>query len=283
MPELAATQQLFGAALADAATAAGATGLFSGAPRRVLGRLAIYRANVAANAAKALAAAYPVMRQLVGDEFFDALARAYSNAHPSASGDLNEHGAQFALFLDSFEHTRELPYLPDVARLEWLVHRAHYAADHPALDLARLTRIPDHEYPGLALKLHSAAGLLRSPYPVGRIWEVHQPDYGGEITADLDSGAQCVLVHRPRYRVAVAMLDAGEAAFLYALAAGQRLGAALERAVAEEAAFDLAVSLQRWIAASLIVDMSVGDHAKRIGRAKRKPSLTARRATQALE
>ena len=49
----------------------------------------------------------------------------------SASGGLNELGGHLADFLPAFAPARELPYLADVARLEWLVHKAHYAADHP--------------------------------------------------------------------------------------------------------------------------------------------------------
>ncbi len=257
MRELETAQRAFGAALADATLADDAARLFSGAPERVLRRLAVYRGNVIANTGKALAAAYPIIRQLVGDEFFDGLARVYGHAYPPASGDLNEYGAQFAPFLDGFAHTRELAYLPDVARLEWLVHRAHYAADHAPLDLAWLGRISEPEYSHLGMKLHSSVALLESPFPLGRIWEVHQRDYAGEMTVDLDSGSQSVLVYRPRFRVAVAVLVAGEYAFLQAIAEAQPLGGALECAVRVDAHFDLGASLQRWIATSVVIDMSI--------------------------
>ena len=68
---------------------------------------------------KVLGSAFPVVRQLVGEEFFSALARAYGMAHPSDNPDLNRFGAAFAGFLRDFPHVAELPYLPDMARLEW--------------------------------------------------------------------------------------------------------------------------------------------------------------------
>jgi hypothetical protein len=257
MPELLATQHCFGAALADPARADDAAQLIAGDADRARRRIGIYRGNMIANATTALAAAYPIIGKLVGEEFFDGLARAYCRAHPSLSGDLNECGAQFAEFLAAFPHAQSLPYLCDVARLEWLAHRAHYAADHAPLDTGRLGQIAESAYPTLELKLHPAVSTLESPYPVYRIWEVHQDDYCGEITVDLDSGAQRVIVYRPGFRVTVALLSRGELAFLNAIKDGERLGAALENALAADTEFNLGVSLQRWIAANIVVDLSL--------------------------
>jgi hypothetical protein len=258
MPELLAVQQRFGAALADAAHADDAAPLFVGDAARARVRIAIYRGNGIANATKALAAAYPIIRKLVGDEFFDGLARAYCRAHPSASGDLNEFGANFADFIATFEAAQSLTYLPDVARLEWLAHRAHYAADHAPLDTGRLGGIAEHDYPRLKLELHPAVSTLESSYPVFRIWEVHQDDYRGEIAVDLDHGPDRVIVYRPGFRVTVAALSRGELAFLAAIKQGELLGTALESALAADAEFNLGASLQRWIAANVIVDASIG-------------------------
>ena len=257
MPDLATVQQLFGAALADAARSDEAAALFAGDAAHARNRLAIYRGNVVANALRALAATYPIIRKLVGAEFFADLARAYNRQHPSVSGDLNELGEHFADFVGGFPHTRSLPYLPDVARLEWLAHRAHYAADHAPLDVGRLASVREDDYPRLALTLHPAVSILASNYPVFRIWEVHQDDYRGKIAVDLDSGAGHVVVYRPHFRASVALLPAGESAFLDAIMRGSLLGDALQRAYAKDAGFDLAASLQRWAAASILVGVSV--------------------------
>jgi hypothetical protein len=255
MRELATIQQIFSAALLDPGQTDAATALFAGAMPRVRERLAIYRGNSIANTAKALAGAYPIIGKLVGNAFFDGLARAYRRSDPPTSGDLNDFGAQFAAFLTAFPHARSLPYLPDVARLEWLAHRAHYAADEGPFAIARLKNLAGHNYAGARVRLHPAVAVLESRYPLYRIWEVHQDDYRGEIAVDLDSGPQCVLVYRPRFRSAVAWLTAGEFAFLSAVAQHATLGTALQSALAADAQFDLAASLQRWVAANVIVDV----------------------------
>jgi len=135
----------FAAALLDGDAAPALLPSLHDRGERTLGRLALYRGNVHAAWDKALGNAFPVVRALVGDEFFAALGRAYARAYPSSSGDLNMFGGCFAPFVGSFEHARSLPYLSDVATLEWAVHCAHYAADANALPRERMAAISPHD------------------------------------------------------------------------------------------------------------------------------------------
>lgn len=108
--------------------------------------LAVYRNNYRVGLIDTLAFIYPVCRQLVGEDFFSGLARAFIGGHPSHSGNLHLYGAGFGDFIAGFEHARELPYLADVARLEWRVHRAYYAADAAPVDSAALAAFPQQRW-----------------------------------------------------------------------------------------------------------------------------------------
>lgn len=244
MSELAALQRSFGEAIASADKANEAKALFRGRPETALARLAVYRGNVVGACTKALAGAYPIVAKIVGESFFEGLAREYLRRFPSESGDLNEFGARLAGFVAQFPHTQDLPYLPDVARMEWLVHRAYYAGDGagPGLRLA----------PGLCL--WSGLALLASRWPLARIWEVHQDDYEGEFSVDLEAGPERILIHRPQFRVRVGALSAGSYRFLERCGAGATLGAALEAALVAEPGFDLGAALAAWIEAGVIVN-----------------------------
>ena len=204
-------------------------------------RMAIYRGNAFGNWHGALAGAYPVVRRIVGEAFFEAMARDYARACPSASGDLNEYGSRLAQFVERHDGTRDLPYLPDVARLEWLVHRAFFAADPARFDLSRPTEV----------RLAPACALMASNWPVASIWEAHQGDGRPELV-DLDAGPGRALVHRPDWRVEVASLRAGDFRFLECLQAGETLGAALEAAVSEDAAFVPRLALSTWVHAGVL-------------------------------
>lgn len=185
-----------------------------------------YRANVWGNGAGALAGAYPIVRKIVGEAFFEAMAREYGRAHPSRSGDLNEYGERFAEFLSRFTGTYDLPYLPDVARMEWLAHRAYYAAEPSPFT-------PKGDAASWRLALTPPCALLASPWPLARIWEVHQDDYGGPLDVDLGAGGDRILVYRPRWCAAVCALGEGDYRFLQAAARGATLAEALEEGSAD--------------------------------------------------
>ncbi|ODV03930.1 MAG: hypothetical protein ABT20_14345 [Rubrivivax sp. SCN 70-15] len=252
MSELGALQRAMGAAIASADAAAEAAPLFRGSPQAALMRLAVYRGNMVGACTQALGGAYPIVARIVGAPFFEGLAREYLRRFPSQSGDLNEFGANFPQFVADFEPTQDLPYLPDVARMEWLAHRAYYAHDAAAPDLAPLAAVAEEDYGALRFELAPACALLESRWPLARLWEVHQDDYRGEFAVDLDAGAQRVLIHRPLFRVQVAELEPGSHRFLERVAAGATLATALEAAIAEQPSFDPRAALATWFGAGVI-------------------------------
>lgn len=226
MPSLPELQREFGDELLGA----------GGAPR-----MAIYRGNAFGNWHAALAGAYPVVRKIVGEAFFEALARVYARAHPSRSGDLNAYGDSLAPFLEAYAEVRDLPYLPEVARLEWLVHRAYFAPDPARFDLSRPTEA----------RLAPGCALIESAWPVASIWEAHQEGGRPELV-QLGAGPERALVHRPDWRVEVTALRPGDFRFLECLEGGEPLGAALEAAVSEDAAFVPHLALATWVHAGVL-------------------------------
>lgn len=227
MGELANLQSAFARALVTddlAAFAPGVRGDKASAERH----LAIYRNSVFANWAKALAGAFPVVERLVGEAFFREAARQYALVQPSRSGDLNALGATFADFLGDYPYARELPYLPDVARLEWAWHESQMAADGGGLDFAALGEVPAEEQADIRFRLQPAARIVESDYPILALWEANQEERDG--TPDRLEGPDRVLVSREGTAGRLELLDAGDAAFLQALARSLTLGQALESA-----------------------------------------------------
>jgi hypothetical protein len=222
-------------------------------------RIAIYRRAMFANYRGALGATYPVVKKLVGAPFFHAAVDAFVRAHPSVSGDLNVYGGEFGDFLEGYPPAADLPYLPDVARLEWAVDEASRAADEaasPDAVLAAFSAVAPERLPTLRLTLAPACRLVLSGYPILRIWQVNQDGAADDARVSLDEGGVAVLVRRDAHGVSLEKIAAGEHAWLAALAAGATLGAAIDAAQAADATFDLGSALRERIADATIAGIA---------------------------
>lgn len=219
--------------------------------------LDIYRNNYRGNLHDTLAGAYPVIAQLVGKDFFRQLTQRFIALHPSRSGNLHLYGAEFAVFIASFAPAQGLPYLSDVARLEWACHCAYFAADAATLDINKLSQIAPERYSDLILFAHTACHVVRSAYPVAAIWHAHQPGAPDDFHIDLDSGACCALVTRHDDVVQVSELTEAEADWLLSIQAGNSLGAATAATLNVHADFDLRATLLNLVAHRVFTDFKL--------------------------
>ncbi|SFG72418.1 hypothetical protein SAMN05518865_11710 [Duganella sp. CF458] len=209
-------------------------------------RFGLYRGNLASTWSKALAAAYPVIAQLVGGEFFAAMAREYGRAHPSDSGDLNRFGAHFEPFLRSFAHVKDLPYLPDMARLEWQLHRIHYARHELALQAQDINPQTVEEQ---VFVWQATAQLFESEWAVVPLWLAHQ---GMPFPQNMNEASRALL-SRPEWTAQLTPLQAPQYAALHELKEGKTVGAALDAAFALDENFNVAASLQQWLQQQILV------------------------------
>ena len=230
--------EAFAAALRDPARPAPAGFGSTEGPRR----FAVYRNNVAVSLADALEATYPAVAALVGRAFLRAAAREFARAEPPRSPVLIDWGGGFADFLAGFPPAASLPYLPDVARLEWSWTRAYHAADAAPAGLDLLGAVPPETLGARRLVPHPSLQIVASRFAAVSIWEEVT---GRAARAPSDPRrAEAAMVLRPDMAVTVARLSPGEAAFLSTLAAGGTVTAAAEAGRAHPD-FDLAAALAR--------------------------------------
>jgi hypothetical protein len=240
----AATQATFHAALWQADPPPGLAAPEGEAARR----FAVYRNNVQHGLTRALAARFPVVEQLVGAEFFTAMARVFIAGAPPAHPVLLSWGEAFPGFLEGFPPVAHLPWLADVARLELTRGRVYHAADAEPVIPDQLA-VADPER--LRLALHPSVALFASPYPALRIWQAHQP--GAVPGAPIGTGPDHALIaRRPDFAVIVERLEPDTHGVLAALAAGLPLG----RAAAET---DPTAALTLLLRHGLITAIETGD------------------------
>lgn len=215
------TQTAFAHALLnpDAAIPPGVTGP-DGLPDAK--RFSVYRNNVASSLTRALEAAFPVVRKLVGDEFFGAMAVVYLRAHPPRHRQLMLYGADFPEFLASFPPVAHLGYLPDIARLEQALRESYHAADSTALPAEKLAQMPEAQLLQARFTLAPSLRVLSSQWPIHAIWQANTK--GGPAPV---MQAEAVVILRPEFDPTPHLLPPGGVAFLNALLAGDPLIAAL--------------------------------------------------------
>ncbi len=217
----------------------------------------VYRNNYRGNLHDTLAGAYPVIEQLVGKDFFRLLTRQFIGQHFSRSGNLHHYGEGMADFLAAFEPAQGLPYLPDVAALEWACHCAYFADDAATLDIGKLAQIPPEQYPDLILHVHSACHLVRSRYPIAAIWHAHQPGASGDFKIDLDSGSSNALVSRKNDVALVSELIEADAAWLQSIQVGTKLEDAIAATLANYPDFDLQAALLNLVAQNVLANFNL--------------------------
>lgn len=240
----ASSQAAFGAALLGTAPAAPA-GLRSWNGSDPARRFAVYRNNVAVALTQALADTFPVVKQLVGDEFFEAMAAVYWREQPPRSPVLARWGDGFADWLAGFAPAHSLPYLPDMARLELARVAAWQSADAQALPATALqARLADAgALPQSRMALHPSCRVLRSAFDVHALWAAHQHD-GDWPAIDLDRPCAVLVLRDPADAVLVIGLDDAAASFIGALLDGATFAEALQRAPGVDLVTALALLLR---------------------------------------
>ncbi len=218
-------------------------------------RFAIYRGNLLAIWVKTLANAYPVVQRLVGEDFFEDLARVYGKQYPSASGNLNFFGENFSDFLMRHESLRDYPYIAPVAQLEWLLHQSYYAEDREKISLSQLISQTGTDVQLVVLHFAPDVSFHQSQFATAAIWQAHQTAEVEDLKVPIDTPTYCI-ISRPQWRAQI--LEISESAFhaLKALRRGQTLESALDLALQHQANFDVGAQLQTWFAAGLFVGHS---------------------------
>lgn len=170
-------------------------------------RLNVYYHHSRIVQSDALSAIFPAVQRLVGDDFFAQMAAIYGEKYPLQCGDLRTFGSRLPEFIEGFEPVTPLPYLADVARLEWACHESLHSGEAAPLNA---TASLAH------LRLASHVRLLHSPFPVARIWEFALTDQDPETPRlSIEGvGPDHLLIMRPDLDVEVYALSADDWAWL---------------------------------------------------------------------
>jgi Putative DNA-binding domain len=217
-------------------------------PRR---GFAVHRNNMVAGLVKTLAAHFPAVAKIVGAEFFNVMARAFVLARPPRSPLLAQYGDALPDFIQAFAPARDVAYLADVARIEAARMRVYHAADAVPVETNAFAALATEALSTMRLELHPSAEIVRSPHPIVTIWAMN---CGERPLAPIENWrAEDALIARPYHQVAVHLLPPGGAEFLLALAAGDTLAEAAQRALDARPEFSLTDNVAGVIGCGVVV------------------------------
>ncbi|MBJ7551065.1 DNA-binding domain-containing protein [Marinomonas ostreistagni] len=205
-------------------------------------RLNVYRNNVYVSLMDALGEIFPVCKQVVGDAFFNAMARQYVDRHPPRSAILSEYGDQFSEFVSHFFAAQSLPYLASLCDLEYRLLQMTHNAEPTHLSLSEAQqRLSQANNPdALQLLLYSQCELLSYPYAVGQLYLAHKQPQLNLKQLQLQQ-ADHLLIAKSGLYGCIYPLNALEFEFIKALKENPSLGQALP----ENESFDLGQTLAK--------------------------------------
>ena len=208
--------------------------------------LAVYRNNVMSSLIKVVAARFPAVCRLLGEDCFLESAQRFIAAEPPRSPLLMEYGDGFPEFLRSIGHDS---CIADLAELEAARGVAYHAADAASLPPQAFAAIPTERLAGLRMTFHPSLSLLQSRFPIVSLWQANR-EAGG--VALREGRPEAALIARPMLEVEVWNLPPGGFAFLSALRRGVTMAEAAEAAMDAAPEFDLAVNLSVMIKANIV-------------------------------
>jgi Putative DNA-binding domain len=239
MPTLREVQAGFARGILDPAETGAIASAVIGAGIAPERRLGVYRNNVLVSLRGVLEGSFPATRARLGGPRFAALAERFIRAEPPSRPQLSGYGAVFPEFLERSAEHAQLPWLADVARLEWAREEAYYAADAEPLAPATLASIPAERYPDLRFEPHPSLRLIGSTGPVYCLWQAAL-----EGSTEIATGrAEQVVVVRPALSVTTRPIALADLLLVAALADGLPLAEAAARAEGAAAGFDLQAAL----------------------------------------
>jgi hypothetical protein len=223
--------------------------LADGSGRTAASRLNVHRNNLVLGLLNVIAARFPVVRRLAGEESFFRVARLFLDAHPPQSPLLLNYGEGFPDFVRQAGSAAS--FIADIAELELARARSYHAADAVPISPDAFAAIPGDRLGDLHLALHPSVQLLTSRFPIVSVWQAYRDEAPDEPGYSL--AAEAALVSRPVLDVEVHVLPPGGFAFLRQLMADATVAEALAAGVDDAPTFDPSANLSVLIGANIVI------------------------------
>jgi hypothetical protein len=228
------------------------------APGGAARRLEIYQRHYRESLRRHILGRFPTVEWLLGSARMLPLVDVFVRTSPPKVPCMAEYGAEFINFLAWDQSTATLPYLEDVATMDWHLGNLAVAISRPAMAISALQVVPQDRLPDLSLTLQPGVRYLASGWPLDDLVRIRlseaPPD---QLTFDCHRVA--LEISGARGRFGLNRLDPAVFRFRSAICEGLSLGAAMLRALEADAEFDIPNALAAIFSQGLVA--AIGDPA----------------------
>lgn len=134
----------------------------------------IYKASIINAKLASLRITYRAVNRLIGDEAFDCIAQSYLNWNTESPIDIGLLGQAFSDYLKQHDIISILPYIADLAKLEWRRYNVFEAKENTKNSIS----IESYEY------------------AIDDIWACCQENYNGEFNVRVSPINTCIMIFR---------------------------------------------------------------------------------------
>lgn len=173
--------------------------------------LQIYRNNFVMGVTEALSATYQHTLSLVGETFFNAVARQFILSHPPQENNMMTYGKGFSEYLHDLEQLKELPYVAEMARFEWLLEQTtNKKLQTFSLDIEQLKLIPTDQLENIVFQIATQVSLFSSKQNIQHLYDM----IIRQQIQETDLNQICYLALKKQENFSVELISLSEAEFL---------------------------------------------------------------------
>lgn len=214
-------------------------------------RINIYAEMYFARLVDVLKSDFPRVAALLGCERFHEAVSQYLARYPSTHPSLRYLGRCFPRFLEDCATTVDMPFLSDLAALEWGRIEVFDALDVEPLRIEHLQNLASEEWPTLRFQLIPSLRIIQCRWPVYEIWNVTETEEATAMIANVHPEPTVLRIWRDDFSVYHTKIDIIEQTALSCLLSDKPFAAvcaALEKVAPDgDATAMVGGLLLRWI------------------------------------
>lgn len=162
----------------------------------------IYRNNFIISVTDSLQCTYANTLLLVGEEFFNSVARAFILSQPPAINNICSYGDKFAEYLTRLEQLQDMPFVAEMARFECLLEKSkNLPLSCTRLDLNKLQQVSEQDHDKLVFTLRKNINLFTSNQDIKQLLELINNNQDEDV--DINKACFLLLIKQANFEVSI--------------------------------------------------------------------------------